>query len=202
MIVGGVNWGNGKAFFFKGGLYFRYDIKADKVDPGYPKAIDNSTWPGLPWKDGFDAVVNWGNGKAYFFKGDRYVSYDIKTDKVDPGYPKPIDNSTWPGKAKWGEGFDAAVNWGNGKAYFFKGGQYISYDIKGDKVDPGYPKDIDNSTWPGLPWRDGISAVTVWDNGKAFFFRGSEYVRFDLKANRVDPGYPKRVDGTTWPGLE
>jgi hypothetical protein len=44
------------------------------------------------------------------------------------------------------------VNWGNGKAYFFKGSQYIRYDIKADKADPGYPKTVDNNTWPGITW--------------------------------------------------
>ena len=96
-------------------------------------------------------IVNWGNGKAYFFNGNRYIRYDIKADKADPGYPKQINAETWPGVI-WTEGVDAVVNWGNGKAYFFKGSQYIRYDIKADKADPGYPKNIDNSTWPGIIW--------------------------------------------------
>ena len=50
----------------------------------------------------------------------------------------------------WTDGIDDAVNWGNGKAYFFKGGQYIRYDIKADRADPGYPKAVDAGTWPGL----------------------------------------------------
>lgn len=37
-----------------------------------------------------DEVVVWPNGKAYFFKGNEYASYDIIADKTDPGYPKPI----------------------------------------------------------------------------------------------------------------
>ncbi len=47
-------------------VYTRYDIKADKVDPGYPKAMNSKTWPGV-WSNGIDAAINWGNGKAYFF---------------------------------------------------------------------------------------------------------------------------------------
>ena len=59
---------------------------------GYPKFIADG-WEGLKGA-GFDrdvkAVVNWGNGKAYFFKGDKYVRFDIKADKMDEGYPKYI----------------------------------------------------------------------------------------------------------------
>jgi hypothetical protein len=144
-----VEWDNGKVYFFKGGQYSRYDVKADRVDPGYPKPINNENWPGMPWIGGIDAAVNWYNGKAYFFKGGQYIRYDVKADRVDPGYPRPI-NGNWPG-ISWTDGLDAAVNWKNGKAYFFKGESYIRFDINADRTDHGYPKPINNETWPGLP---------------------------------------------------
>ena len=71
-VVGAAaNWGNGKIYFFNNGQFLRYtvrpemadDLLGDRPDPGYPKPINNETWPGLIWKDP-DAVVNWGNGKA------------------------------------------------------------------------------------------------------------------------------------------
>jgi hypothetical protein len=144
-----------------------------------------------------DAAVEWGNGKAYLFKSTQYVRYDIKADRVDPGYPKPI--SEWTG-LPWTNGIDAAVNWGNGKAYFFKGAQYVRWDISADRVDPGYPKSI--SEWTGLPWTNGIDAAVNWGNGKAYFFKGAQYVRWDINADRVDPGYPKPIDNETWPGIQ
>jgi hypothetical protein len=195
-----VEWDTGKAYFFKGSQYVRYDIKADRVDPGYPKPINNETWPGIPWTDGIDTAVNWGNGKAYFFRGSQYVRYDIKADKADPGYPKPINNETWPG-IPWMDGIDSAVNWRNNKAYFFKGSQYVRYDIKADRVDPGYPKSINNENWPGIPWMDGIDSAVNWRNNKAYFFKGDSYIRFDIKADRADPGYPKPINNETWPGI-
>jgi matrix metalloproteinase-14 (membrane-inserted) len=198
--TGIVNWGNGKAYFFSGGQYIRYDIASDKADPGYPKNINAETWPGVIWMDGIDAVVNWGNGKAYFFKGGQYIRYDIKADRADPGYPKNINAETWPGVI-WTDGIDAVVNWGNGKAYFFKGGQYIRYDIKADRADPGYPKNINAETWPGVIWTDGIDDAVNWGNGKAYFFKGGQYIRYDIKADRADPGYPKNINAETWPGL-
>jgi hypothetical protein len=46
-------------------------------------------------------------------------------------------------------------------------------------------------------------AILIGDNGKAYFFRGPEYiqydiaadVRWDVKGNRADSGYPLPVDG-------
>lgn len=143
-----VMWTNGKAYFFKGSEYIRYDVAADKVDAGYPKPISGN-WPGV-FTSGIDAAVVWpDNGKAYFFKGSQYQRYDIAADKVDTGYPKPISGN-WPGfPASFAAGINAAVVWNNGKAYFFKGSEYIRYDIATDKVDAGYPKPIAGN-WPGL----------------------------------------------------
>jgi len=186
-------WNNGKAYFFDRWNYFRYDITADKVDPGYPKPIAGN-WPGL-WPDGIDAGVVWNNGKAYFFKGSSYMRYDIAADKVDPGYPKPIAGN-WPGL--WHDGVDAAVAWSNGKAYFFKGMFYVRCDMATKKVDPGYPKPIVGN-WPGL-WPMGIDAGVVWNGEKAYFFKGSYYIRYDLAADKADPGYPLPIAGN-WPGL-
>ncbi len=94
-----------------------------------------------------DAALEWGDGKVYLFKGDKYVRYDIKNDKVDSGYPKLIEE-TWPGL--WTGGIDAAINWGNGKTYFLKGYEYIRFDVKNDAADPGYPMYINEQTWPGV----------------------------------------------------
>ena len=81
------------------------------------------------------------------------MRYDIATDKADPGYPSR-SRVSWPGfPADFAAGVNAAVVWNNGKAYFFKGSEYIRYDIATDKTDAGYPKPIKNF-WPGLFEKD------------------------------------------------
>ncbi|QFS46721.1 hemopexin repeat-containing protein [Nostoc sphaeroides] len=199
-VQAGVNWGNGKAYFFNGSQYIRYDIAADKADLGYPLPIVGH-WPGLDafFNGSIDDVVNWGNGKAYFFKGSQYIRYDIAADKADSGYPLPIAGY-WPGLDAFFGGIDAVVNWGNGKAYFFKGSQYIRYDIAADKADSDYPLPI-AGYWPGLDaFFSGIDAVVNWGNGKAYFFKDSQYIRYDIAADKADSGYPLPIAGY-WPGL-
>ncbi|HOF05484.1 MAG TPA: hemopexin repeat-containing protein [Syntrophales bacterium] len=153
------------------------------------------------------AGANWGNGKLYFFKGDKYVRYSARPDleedlmgyRADPGYPKPLDEANWPGMI-WKD-VDAVVNMGNGKVCFFKGGQFIRYDIGADRADPGYPQEINDKTWPGLPWTGGVDAAVDWGNGKIFFFKGGQYLRYDVENNRADTGYPRRIDSRNWPGM-
>lgn len=194
-IDAAVSWKRSKFFFFSSGSYIKYDTKNLNADIGYPRDINNKTWPGL-WAGGVDAGINWGNNKLYFFKGKEYIRYDEKSDKADPGYPKPISGN-WPGL--WTDHIDAAVNWGNGKAYFFKGSQYIRYDIKTIKPDPGYPKPVEHN-WPGL-WAGGIDAVVNKGNGKAYFFKGNKYMRYDVISGKADAGYPITIRSSNWPGL-
>lgn len=147
-----VLWTNGKAYYFKGSQYLRFDLPSDQVDDGYPMDI-SASWPGL-WTSGIDAAVVWPNSKAYFFKGPQYMRYDVATDQVDAGYPKPIAGN-WPGlPAAFASGVDQVVVWNNGKAYFFKGSNYVRYDIATDQVDAGYPKPV-SGNWPGV-WADGV----------------------------------------------
>ena len=188
-----VMWTGGKAYFFYGPDYVRYDVAGDKVDPGYPKPI-KANWTGLFEKD-IDAGIEWGNGKTYFFKGDQYSRYDMTADAVDAGFPKKIKGN-WPGLFE--KDIDAAVNWGNGKAYFFKGSQYIRYDIAAGTADAGFPKPI-SGNWPGLFTSDIDDAVN-WGNGKVYFFKGDEYSRYDIAADKADAGFPKQIPGN-WPGL-
>ena len=90
------------------------------------------------------------------------------------------------------------VVWNNQKAYFFRGTQYVRYDIDADKPDEGYPRTID-SGWPGL-FKQDIDAAVVWPNGTAYFFSGSQYTRYDVAADRAEQDYPKSIS-SGWPGV-
>src|SRR5262249_31883936 len=52
------------------------------------------------------------NGKAYFFKDDRYQRYDVATAAADYDPPKSI-SAGWPGL--WTTNLDAAVVWPDGR---------------------------------------------------------------------------------------
>ena len=127
----------------------QYNIIDNNVDGPFP-IVPN--WPGFD-KVGFttiDAAVNWGNGKAYFFKDTNYLKYDIRKNIFEGPFPI-VPN--WPGFDKVGfTTIDAAVNWGNGKAYFFSKDRYLQYDISKDIVDGiSEPESfVIGEKWPGF----------------------------------------------------
>lgn len=198
----------GWAYFVKGDQFWLYDIVANRIDHGhpndavlklrdfvYPKPM---RWPGLPqsWSK-INAALNGGDGKVYWFKGHEYVRFDIASEKVDAG-PQPIAKQ-WPAlPLAWSSGFDAAVNWGNGRIIFFKGREALSYDLAGNNA--SQPRPI-AEVLRGIPvaWSDGIDTIVNWGNGKAYIFKREEYLRYDIATDKADSG-PQPI-ASNWPGL-
>lgn len=92
---------------------------------------------------------------------------------------------------------DAAVTWDAHYAYFFRGDEYIKWDIAADAPVPGFPARI-ATYWPGLFDAD-LDAAVMWPDGHAYFFRGSEYIKWDVVHDRREFGPAPIADH--WPGL-
>lgn len=103
-------------------------------------------------KSNITAAVSWDSTRAYFFRDDsRYIRYAKVLDKADGGYPKAINNNTWPGLGDHAKDIQAAVKWNNDRAYIFLTGQrYIRYDLDADRADAGYPAKVNNTSWEGV----------------------------------------------------
>lgn len=89
------------------------------------------------------------------------------------------------------------------KLYLFSYDEYVRYTDVGEGRDEGYPRPI-SGNWPGLPpsfLKELDAALWREDNGKLYFFKSSQYIRFSTVAAGVDPGYPKPIAGN-WPGLD
>ena len=87
-------WNNGKATL-RGDHYYRVDANSKTVIDG-PLPISDH-WDGV-FSSGLDAViVLWDRGKAYFFKNDQYIRYDVAAGRADAGYPVSINHGIWSG---------------------------------------------------------------------------------------------------------
>ncbi len=198
----------GTGHVFRGGDYYKYDIAADRVASGYPQPIATQ-WPGLDRFAGgardLDAVFEAGNGKVYFFKDGQYLRYDLAAGAADPGYPLAIAGN-WPGLEKFAGGardLDAAMFVSRSKLYFFKGDQYIRYNLDNDRADAYYPAYLSESTWPGTGyWPAYWSGALNFASGKSYLFKPGEYLRYDRVLDRADAGYPAAINASNWPGLQ
>lgn len=193
-----------KAFLLNADQYLRFDVDGDTVDAGYPKPLTRG-WSGLGgtgFERDIDCAVDLGTGKAYLFKGSNYLRLNQSTNAVDA--PIRTIAEAWSGfnAAGFAETIDAAVNWGDGKVYFFKADSYARYDIAADRIDDGFPLSIADG-WVGLAdvgFGEGIDAVVNWGNGKVYLFKADSYVRYDMASDRVDDGYPLAI-ADHWNGL-
>jgi len=193
-----------KAFLLKADRYLRFDVDGDTVDAGYPKTLTRG-WSGLggtEFERDVDCAVDLGTGKAYFFNGSEYVRLDQSTNAVDA--PVRTIAGAWSGLDTGGFAveFVAAVNWGNGKVYFFKADSCARYDIAADRMDDGFPISIADG-WVGLAdvgFGEAIDAAVNWGNGKVYLFKSDSYVRYDMASDRMDDGYPLAI-ADHWNGL-
>lgn len=137
--------------------------------------------------------------KSYFFAGDYYVRYDWSADRVDPGYPAPAKD--WPLSPPFGSHPNAALDGQgpyDGKAYVFKDTSYVRYDWATDQIDVGFPAAL--SAWKlPVPCNSRVDAA-LSGRGRfaehAWFFCGSQYVRYDW-ASGVVTGQPTPI-ATGW----
>ena len=142
------HYNDGKSvYFFKGNRYWKYNLMASAVEPGYPHAYggDTKRFPGVP-ADLDAAVSHPYDGKSvYFFKGDRYWKYDMTTGRVMHGYPIVYGKtSTWHGIPA---DVDAAMShWSDGASvFFFKGSVFWKFNVIAGALYPGYPKAFGNN---------------------------------------------------------
>ena len=200
-------WSLSKAYFFRNdSQYVRYSITSDKADSGYPTTVTNGNWPGLePYRDSIVAAFKANSNTVYYMLGDgRYIAYDIGSDKVRSGYPKDINNNTWPGLENYKTKIKSALRWTGDRVYFFlDDGTYLRYDLAKDALDSGYPKAVTNGTWPGLGNYAGqIRAALKWNDTRAYLFlNNNQYIRYSITSDKADSGYPKATDNSSWPGL-
>ena len=208
----------GRVFVLKGNQYTSMKIYPDgeelESDRAQPVIIDKGTqpqtdWPGFQQRgfgSGVQAALNYGNGKLYFFKGNQYIRYDLNSYLTDG--PFPIDtgqglNSDWNGLKAVGFGgnIQAAVNWGDGRVFFFKDDSYVAYSIANNRViDVRRPIDSESDPihdWSGMKkagFNYGIEAAVNWGDGRVFFFKGNQYVKFLIHPGTVADGYPVPID--------
>jgi GMP synthase-like glutamine amidotransferase len=191
-------------YFLREGRYRRYNWTNDQMDDGGSLPLLAFHLPTGYRKD-IDATMN-GHGEynknVYFFKGSQYVRYNWNTGRMDQDPVSIADGFMLTGE--FTSNLDAALC-GQGKysdyAYFFKGGNYARYVWSKNQVDLIAPL----SNW-GLPeeFQSGIDGACNGYRpyeGKAYFFKGSRYVRYTWDADQgIDQDYPMEI-AVGWPKL-
>lgn len=78
--------------------------------------------------------------------------------------------------------------------YFFRGAEYLRYDISEDRVDQ-QPRALADG-WSGVT--ANMDSVIHGFNGNVYFFNGNQYQRFNIATDRVNQ--TRDIVGR-WPGI-
>jgi hypothetical protein len=204
-IASALDWSAERAFIFlDNGMYARFDVPSRRIDKGYPQKVSDYTWPGLAkYRDRLKASFSHDDRYAWIFLNDgTYLKYDKRQDRVLPGYPMVVDDGSWPGLERHVKRIKTAVRWKGDKAFFLlDNGYYLRYDLREDRVDPGYPLPI-AWHWSGMSSHArSIEAAIKWDDELLYFFlTRNRYVAYSIEADRVI-GPVRTIDEDSWPGL-
>uniref|UniRef100_A0A8C7R859 Peptidase metallopeptidase domain-containing protein n=1 Tax=Oncorhynchus mykiss TaxID=8022 RepID=A0A8C7R859_ONCMY len=134
---------------------------------------------------------------TYFMRDGWYWLYENRTNRTRYGDPVALQVG-WHGIPP--DGVDASVhvwNRNTDAVYFFKGTQYWRYDDDNDQVftvDPEghlYPRLISEG-FPGVPSPIDTAFYDRRDY-HIYFFKGTYVYVFDVTANRVSPGFPRKI---------
>jgi hypothetical protein len=197
-----------RIWFFRGKKYIRYFEKPERRDVASDWLPIAGNWNLPPnFATRVDAVLTGSvppyEGHVWLFSGDQYLRYDPNTDVVIIG-AQPIAGN-WSLPPEFTSGFDAVIHGVGdylGIVWFFKGGQYVRYNLTTDETEFG-PVDI-AAKWNGWPadFADGVDFAfygTGLRENHIHFFRGDRYLRYDLDADKVVEGPVKAIEG--WPAL-
>lgn len=122
-----------------------------------------------------------------FFHDDSFTVYDSTTLR----HPARKISDGFQGLETGFSGVDATfVDSQTRKLYIFKGDEYWRFSQLSNldyTLDAAYPQLI-SLMWKGLP--SSLDAVFEWSNNQLYFFKGTEYYRWNKNLNQVHSGYP------------
>ncbi|XP_052369962.1 uncharacterized protein LOC118372627 [Oncorhynchus keta] len=129
---------------------------------------------------------------TYFMRDGWYWLYENRTNRTRYGDPVALQVG-WHGIPT--DGVDACVhvwNRNTDAVYFFKGTQYWRYDDDNDQVftvDPeGHLSRLISEGFPGVP-----SPIDTAFYDRRDYSTSSRVYVFDVTANRVSPGFPRKI---------
>lgn len=218
--------GSGKAYFFRGTHFLLFDWERLTTDHtgatfkgravGGPFPITDEWFPTIGivlsgFASSFDAALSGDAGgdprfrnKMYVFQGVEYARYDYTHAPVRlPDSSGAV--SAWNLGPQFQSGIRGVLN-GKlsraGKAYFFKGPQYVRYSWANDGADPNYPKAI--ATLADMPSSFASDIQATLDGDKdftnfAYLFKDDQYIRYNWQSLRVDNG-PHPIQ-ENWPAV-
>jgi Hemopexin len=184
-------------WFFRGEDCYRFNVKQGEFEYGLERIAE--AWGGatcpLLFASGIDAAV-WGGPSypdlVYFFKDTLFIRYVVSSGKVDVA-PTLMTDGWFSARGTWlsngpGATLHAIETEYKGMLHFFKGAEYLRHDLNNGHAAAG-PMPITQQWSLPEPFTQGIDLAfygTGSESEKIYFFKGDQYLLYDLKTRRAE----------------
>lgn len=173
-------------------LYTLIDSETFKIRHGYPKIINNITWPGMSFLNKIDSVFRVSKDIVIFTRNNYFTKFNLIKKKQLPGYPKVIQAHFEKLPTLFSSKITAAFNIGNNMGLLFNGKKFIEYNLNMIENKGKYKSNIASivrydlkskysgiklNDWDGIVYNDTLNYI--------LFIIGNMYHLFDVKQNKV-----------------
>lgn len=173
-------------------LYTLIDSETFKIRNGYPKIVNNITWPGMSFLNKIDSVFRINKDTVIFTRNNYYTKFDLIKKKQLPGYPKEIIGNFEKIPKILSSKITSAFNIGNNMGLLFNGKKFIEYNLNMIENKGKYKSNIASILRYDLKSKYSGLQVNYWDGivyndtlNYILFIIGNMYHLFDVRQNKV-----------------
>ncbi len=177
---------NGKAIV----LFTLIDADTYKIKRGYPKIVNNDTFPGLTMNKRIKTILYAGNNIIYLINHNIFIKYDLVKKKQFAGYPKKLLGNWKFLDINFQNNIDNSIYINKNVALLFNKSKYIKYNlelIENNKNSPtdNYIKYSLQDEYPNIKSLNYSCIMYNYSNDIYLFFNNNTYTIYNHKSKKV-----------------
>lgn len=172
-------------------LYTIIDADTYKIRSGYPKIVNNLTFPGLTLNKEISSILYAGNDDIYVIYSEIYVKYNLRKNYQYKNYPKKIINNWKFINSNFKNNITNSVYIDIEKCLLFNDKKIIEYNLQSIENDSNNIKQTSSVIFNINNMFKGIKPILYdcviynYNNGNYLFFSKNKYTIYNETSNKI-----------------
>ena len=172
-------------------LYTIIDADTYKIRSGYPKIVNNLTFPGLTLNKVISSILYAGNDDIYIIYSEIYVKYNLRKNYQYKNYPKKVINNWKFINSNFKNSITNSVYINSEKCILFNNMKLIEYNLQSIENDSSNIKQTSsvifniNNMFKGLKPILYDCVIYNYNNDTYLFFSKNKYTIYNETSNKI-----------------